>query len=399
MPENDWTEARGQVLLDPSAVNLNAGSGGPLPRPVFDRVSGFRTHLAAAPMEFLLRQVPALLWAARERLARFLGDDPHRLVFTTNATGAINLVASSLRLPAPGEILLTDQEYAPMRWCWERAAARQGLTLRTVRLPERPAEPGEIVEAVVAAMRPRTRLLFFSHVLSPTGTVLPLVDLCAAARGRGVVTVVDGAQGPAFTPLSMADVSCDYYAGSGHKWLLAPTGTGFLRFAPGRGEALVPQQVSWGYRPPADHPPDERDGFGSTPRLRALECEGTRDLCPWLALPEAIDFQAVYGHGRVRARARELATAVRQRLSGWHGLRLATPEHPALHGAMTAFHLPEGIDAAALRHALWDRFRIEVATTERSGRPLLRVSTHFYNAEAEVERLAEALKELVGNKP
>ncbi|MFT7837821.1 aminotransferase class V-fold PLP-dependent enzyme [Saccharothrix sp. BKS2] len=398
MPEIDWALVRGRVLLDPTAAHLNAGSGGPLPRPVFDRVSGFRAHLAAAPMDFLLREVPPLLWTARERLARFLGGDPHRLVLTTNATAAVNLVASSLRLAAPGEILLTDQEYAPMRWCWERAAARQGLTVRTVALPERPTGPGDLVDVVTAAMGPRTRLLFFSHVLSPTGTVLPLADLCAAARERGVVTVVDGAQGPAFTPLSLADVPCDYYAGSGHKWLLAPTGTGFLHFAGGCGEALSPPQVSWGYRPPADHPPDERDGFGSTPRLRVLECEGTRDLTPWLALPEAIDFQAALGHDRVAARARALATAVRERLSGRHGLRPATPEHPALHGGMTAFHLPEGVDATALRHALWHRRRIEVATTEWAGRPLLRVSTHLYNTEAEVERLAEALEELVGTR-
>lgn len=396
MAATGWAHARARMLLDPSAVNLNAGSGGPLPRAVFDRVTGLRAHLAAGPMDFLLGHVPPLLWAARERLARFLGGDPHRLVLTANTTGAVNLVASSLPLAAPGEILLTDQEYAPMRWCWERAAQRQGLAVRTFRLPERPTDPGEILEAAIAAMGPRTRLFFFSHVVSSTGLVLPAKELCAEARRGGVVTVVDGAQGPAFTDLDLGDLPCDFYAGSGHKWLLAPTGTGFLHFGPGNGEVLQPLQVSWGYRPPpGSGPPDERDRFGSTPRLRRLECEGTRDICPWLALPEAVDFQAGLGHERVRARMRELAAFARLRLTGWRGLEPATPEHPELSGVMTAFRLPEGTDAAELRRGLWERFRIEVAVAEQPDRPLIRVSTHFYNTEAEVERLAEALKELV----
>src|SRR5205807_7409569 len=98
-----------------------------------------------------------------------------------------------------------------MHWCWERAAQRQGLTLRTFPLPTLPAHPGEIVEAAVAAMTPRTRLFFFSHVLSPTGMVLPARELCAEARSRGILTVVDGAHAPAFLPLHLADVPCDFY--------------------------------------------------------------------------------------------------------------------------------------------------------------------------------------------
>ena len=111
MPATDWADARESMLLDPTVAYLNTGSFGPLPRPVFERVTALRHRLAAEPMDFLLRAIPDLLWEARERLAGFVGADPRRLVFTGNVTGAINLVASSLRLDAPGEILLTDHEY------------------------------------------------------------------------------------------------------------------------------------------------------------------------------------------------------------------------------------------------------------------------------------------------
>jgi isopenicillin-N epimerase len=347
-------------------------------------------------MDFLLRSVPSLLWEARERLACFLGGDPHRLVFTTNVTGAINLVASSLSLAAPGEILLTDYEYETMHWCWERAAQRQGLVLRTFPLPTLPDEPGEIVRAAVAAMGPHTRLFFFSHVLSSTGLILPARELCEEARRRGIVTVIDGAHGPAFTNLNLADIPCDFYAGSGHKWLLAPIGTGFLHLGAGNEDHLRPTQVSWGYHPPPESGPlDERDQFGSTPRLRRLECEGTRDLCPWLAVPESIDFQAGIGHDRIWARMRELTSYVRQCLTGWRGLVPATPEHVALCGGMTAFRLPDGTNATELQRGLWERFRVEASVIERSNLLLIRVSTHFYNTEAEIDLLVEALGELV----
>ena len=192
MPSAFWTDARARMMLDPSITNLNTGSFGPLPRVVFERVTELRHRLAAEPMDFLLRGLPPLLWKAREALAGFLGGDPRRLVFTVNVTAAVNLVAASLRLASPGEILLTDHEYGAMHWCWERAAQRQGLTLRTFPLPVLASSPGEIVEAACAAMTERTRLFFFSHVLSPTGLVLPARELCAEARRRGVLTVVDG---------------------------------------------------------------------------------------------------------------------------------------------------------------------------------------------------------------
>lgn len=387
------------MLLDPTVTMLNTGSFGPLPQPVFDYVTALRRRLAAGPTDFFLRQVPPLLWHARERTAAFLGTEPYRLVFTANVSAAINLVAAGLRLAAPGEILLTDHEYGAMVWCWQRAGQRQGLTVRTVALPTLANDPAELVEAVTRALTPRTRLLFFSHVLSPTGLVLPAADICAQARRRGVVTVVDGAHAPALIPLDVTAVGADFYAGNLHKWLLAPTGAGFLVIGPGNEDRLQPLHVSWGYhrdRYPigtgsCSAGPDARDAYGSTPRIRFLEFEGTRDICPWLAVPAAIDFQARLGWEAVWGRLAGLAAYTR-RVLGALGLPLATPATPGLHAGMTAFTLPPGTDADRLRHELWAR-RVEVPVIERPDRLLLRVSHHFYTTEAEIDRLAAVLPE------
>jgi isopenicillin-N epimerase len=416
-PPPDWSAARRRMILDPAVTMLNTGSFGPLPRPVFDRATELRLRLAAGPTDFFVRQVPPLLWESRERTAAFLGTVPYRLVFTANVSAAINLVASSLKLASPGEILMTDHEYGAMIWCWERVGQRQGLAVRTFPLPAMAADPAEIVAAAVKAITPRTRVLFFSHVLSPTGLVLPAKELCAEARRRGVITVVDGAHAPAMIPLSVNEVGADFYTGNLHKWLLAPSGAGFLVIGPGNEDRLQPLHVSWGYHPDkyplgesrpiprrlgigspsgelAKSPgPDDRDNYGSTPRVRFLEFEGTRDICPWLAVPAAIDFQAALGWENVRVRIAELAEYTR-RVIGNCGLPLATPAVPGLHGAMTAFELPAGVSAPKLRKELWDR-RIEIPVVERPDRLLLRVSHHFYTTESEIDRLAEVLLEIL----
>jgi isopenicillin-N epimerase len=382
----DWSHHRRQMLLDPTVSNLNTGSFGPLPRSVFERVTELRHRLAEEPMDFLLRQLPPVLWEARERLAAFVGGQPERLVFTVNVSASINMVASALQLAAPGEILMTDHEYGAMQWCWERAAQRLGLTVRTFPLPIMADSPDEIVAAMRSALSEQTRLLFISHVLSPTGMVLPAKALCAEARRHGVLTMVDGAHAPAMVPLALDELDCDFYGGNCHKWLLAPTGSGFLYLGRGNENRLQPMQVSWGYHPDVCRL-DERDEFGSTPRLRFLEFEATRDVCPWLAVPAAIDFQDAIGWDRIRARNEEMVDYTRRRMR----LPLHTPTHPDLHGFMTAFRLPAGVDAPALRKHLWDH-RIEAPVVERpNGQYLLRVSTHFYNTEQEIDRLAEVL--------
>ena len=388
MTPPDWIAARARVPLDPSVCMLNTGSYGPTPTPVFERVTELRRRLAAGPTDFFIRQMPPLLWEARERTAAFLGTVPERLVFTANVSCAINLIASGLRLNSPGEILLTDHEYGAMHWCWERAARRQGLTLRTFALPTMPRDPDEIVKAATKAMTARTRLLFFSHVLSPTGLVLPAKELCAAARKRGIVSVVDGAHAPGMLPLDVDDVGADFYAANLHKWLLAPIGAGFLAIGAGNEDRLHPLQVSWGYHPDGSNcKPDERDVYGSTPRTRFLEFEGTKDVCPWLAVPDAIDFQASLGWDAIRNRMAELAAYSRAKLLPL-GLKPATPDAPGMHAALTAFELPAGLNAAKLRAELWKR-RIEIPIIERPERMLIRVSGHFYTTEAEIDRLAE----------
>lgn len=391
MPTNhDWDAARAAMLLDPSICYLNTGSYGLMARVVLERVQALRTELAHNPVDFLWRRRgPELLWESRQRLAEFLHVEPRRLIFTPNVTTSVNLVASSLRLAAPGEVLLTEHEYGSLRFAWERATQRQGLTLSTVMLPDRPTDPAELTRAITGAFRPATRLLFISHIFYTTGTIAPVREICAEARKQGILTVVDGAHALGMIPLHLPEVGCDFYGANLHKWLGAPVGAGFLYAAPGMEERLQPLTVSWGWHYDRTRA-DERDEFGGTPRLRSFEFEGSRDTTPWLAVPEAIGFHQLLGPQRIRARHRELSERVRERLGSLPGLKQVTSDHPEMRGGLTAFRLGD-FDLPRLRKLLWEEHRIEINLVENLAGNFLRVSTHFYNTAAEVDRLGQVL--------
>jgi isopenicillin-N epimerase len=224
--------------------------------------------------------------------------------------------------------------------------------------------------------------------------VLPAWELCAEARKRGILTMIDGAHAPAMLPLELSSLECDFYGGNCHKWLLAPSGSGFLYFAPGAERLVQPLQVSWGWHHDSTRA-HERDEFGSTPLIRSFEFEGTRDPCPWLSVPTAIAFQEGLGWAAIRARVADLTAHLRRRVLDEIGLALATPAHPCLSGFLTAFRLPTGVDVTSLRRALWKTYRIEAPVIERPEATLLRVSLHFYNTVKEIDRLVVALKALL----
>ncbi len=206
------------------------------------------------------------LLEARAALASFVGARVDDLVFTPNATSALNAVIRSLRIRPEEEILTTKHEY--------------GAILRTlgfIRANVVLVEPEELV----ASIGIRTRAIVVSHITSPTALVLPVEEICDAARKAGVLTIVDGAHAPGQVPLDLEAIGADVYAGNCHKWLCAPKGSGFLWARPEHQEWIEPLVISWGYHEDADF--GERHGW-----------QGTRDPAAYLAVPKAIEVHATF---------------------------------------------------------------------------------------------------------
>jgi len=349
-------------LLDPDVVFLNHGSFGACPRPVFEAYQRYQLELERRPVELLTRRYHQLLDSARARLAAYLGADPEGLVVVPNATAGVNMVARSLRLEPGDEVLATDREYGAVDIVWRFVCERTGATyVRT-----RP-------ELLWDTITERTRVISVSHVSSPTGEILPVEDICRRAREGGILTLVDGAHAPGQLALDLDAIGADAYTGNCHKWLCAPKGAGFLWVGPSLRDVVEPLIVSWDW---------ERE----TAFAARHGWQGTRDPAAFLAVPDAIDFQAEHDWEAVRRRCHALAARAQ------HGVaELVGVEPPAGPFAqMCSAELPP-CDPKEVQRRLLEEHRIEVPCRAWEGRPLIRVSCQAYNDADDVERLLEAL--------
>ena len=366
-------ELRGEFLLDPEVAFLNHGSFGACPRPVFERYQAWQRELESEPVDFLDRRLPALLADARTALADYLGCSAHDLAFVQNATTGVNLAARSLDLRPGDEVLSTDLEYGACDLAWEWVCRRAGARYVRAPIPLPLSDPSEVVDALLAAATERTRVLFVSHVASGTGLVLPVDEIVARARDRGLVTVIDGAHAPAQVPVNLAGLGADHYSGNAHKWLCAPKGAGFLHVQPERQERVGAAIVGWGYS----------DGNAFSERV---EKQGTRDPAAWLTVPDAIGFQADRDWDAVRERSHRLARDARRELCELLGTEPLAPE--SMVAQMAAVRLPRS--APELSARLFARHRVEIPVGGPE-RDLLRLSVAGYTTRAEIDRLSAAL--------
>jgi len=372
---SDDTGLRGEFLLDPEVTFLNHGSFGACPRTVFERYQEWQLELERQPVLFLMRRIEELLADARAALGAYVGADPDDLVFVPNATAGVNIAAWPLGLQAGDEVLSTNLEYGALDFTWEHVCGDFGARyVRTpISLPVVSEE--EIVEAVWAAVGPRTRVLFLSHHTSSTALTLPVAELCGRARERGIVTVVDGAHIPGHFPLNLRELDPDFYAGNCHKWLCAPKGAGFLYVRRELQADVHPLLFSWGYE-------------GDDPSFLARhEQQGTRDPAAYLTVPFAIEWQREHDWDRVRERCHGLA----RRAAAELGLTPVVPgTRHDLYGQMVSLQLPE--DAPPnLQERLYDEHGIEIPVADRQVPRLIRPSFQGYNDEGDLARLKAAL--------
>lgn len=373
--------------LDPALVFLNHGSFGACPRPVRAAQRAWQDEMERNPVEFLGRRSAALLRAAREDLARFVGAQATDLVFVPNATSGVNIVARSLALQAGDEVLATTLEYGACDATWEFVCARQGAHYRRVAVPL-PLDDQACIDAMMAAVTPRTRLVFVSHVASTTALVLPVAALVAAAHARGLPVLVDGAHAPGQLDLDLQALGADFYTGNGHKWLCAPKGSGFLHVQPEFQEGLHAGVISWGYAEDSGGHSGFDAYLGHSTFERRLQWQGTRDLSAFLALRAAIDFHREHLTPARRLACHQQAVALMREL-GTH-FRQPTIGSDAHFAQMAAIPVPD-CDPEALRRRLFEAHRIEVPVTRHAGRCFVRVSVQAYNTPAELDALARAL--------
>ena len=393
MPVQRGTERRygEQFLLRPDVIFLNHGSFGACPRPVFEEYQRWQLELERQPVEFLGRRFGELMQGARAALGTYVGAHADDLVYVPNATVGVNVVARALALLPGDEVLATDHEYGALDRTWRFVCARRGAVYINQPLPLPVASPEQVVEVIWSGVTSRTRVLFLSHITSPTALILPVAELIRRCRERDIVTVVDGAHGPGQIPLDLDALGADFYVANLHKWALAPKGAAFLHARREVQHLLEPLVVSWGWQ-------SERPGPSRF--VDEQQWQGTRDPAAYLAVPGAIRFMAEHSWPEVQERCHALLREARRAVGELTGLAPICPDSAGWYAQMAAFPLPVrrgSVEAQAdlLRSRLYGEFRIEVPIIVWGGRLFVRVSMQAYNAEADVQALAYGLQRLL----
>ena len=381
--------ARGGWALEPGSIYLNHGTVGAPPRAVLAAQQAIRDQIEAHPSRFLLRElsairvggkvrpVPRMREAAAE-VAPFVGAEAQDFVFVDNATTGANAVLRSLRFEPGDEIVVADVAYGAVARTAVFVARHSGAQVKTFELPW-PPRAEAIVDAFEAALSPRTRLVIADHITSESALILPLAQIAARCRARGVPVLADGAHAPGAIPLDVPALGVDWYTANLHKWAWTPRSCGFLWARRDRQPDLHPVVISWGLD----------QGFTTE-----FDLVGTRDPSPWLAAPAAIALMREKGEQAVRAYNHALAWEGGRHLAARWDTAIEVAE--TMIGTMCTVPLPEamGDDRASadrLRDALLFEDRIEVQVHPWRGRLWIRISGQIYNQVNEIERLAEAV--------
>jgi len=384
-----------QFLLREDVVFLNHGSFGACPRPVFEQYQRWQLELEGQPVEFLGRRLTELMRAPRVALAAELGCSPEDIVGLTNATLGLNIVAQSLDLKPGDQILTTDHEYSALEKTWAYVCRKTGAEIVVVKIPLPLLDEAQFTDTIITGMTERTKVLFLSHITSPTALLFPIERSIAEARKRGIWSVIDGAHTPGHIPLDLEKLGADFYSGNCHKWMMAPKGAAFLHARPEVQGLLDPLVISHGWTAESKQP-GAKGAFGNSPFIDEIEMQGTRDPSSWLTVPAALDFRRDNDWTQVQAHCHALALDTARRLGELTGLApLSAPEFTAPQ--MIAMPIPD-CDVDQLKLDLYDKYAIEIPVFKWQDRCICRVSVQGYNSKPQMDLLLEALTDLLDLK-
>ncbi len=387
-----WSRVGDEFLLRSGLMHFNCGSIGATPRAIIEAYKSYIDVMETDPIAHAWSgydgaQAEAVLDKAR----RFVGARTRsEMLLTRNTTEAMNLIASGIRWQSGDEVLTTDHEHAGGIICWLHMQQMAAIHLRQIHLPTPVTDKAEILQRIEDGITERTRVVSVSHVNTTTGLRMPLADIARITRPRGILLVADGAQAPGMLDVNVRDLGVDAYASSSHKWMLAPKGTGLLYI---RGEAsaqIRAMSASTG------------DGIQHGVYMAG---GGTRNTPLMVAHGDTMDFHDIIGRQRVEARVLQLNRYLRDRLRPLPTLVPVSPEDPELASAMVSY-APVGTTVNRIASRLLDwGFRIKSThynsvygdnSIEAQDQQVIRLSTHIFNNEEQIDKLVAALASATG---
>src|SRR5438128_7897181 len=369
-----WGQLRKQFLIPADEVYLNNGTVGSSPMPVlraiFDGYNETEKMAQKDPEDYPIWGYAS--WNEfRDPVAAFVGCNRDEVAFLRDATEGDSYIANGLDMKPGEEVLMTDQEHPGGEHPWNWKAKRYGVVVKKVTLPKPVQNAAQVLNLFNDAITPRTRVMFFSHITTATGVVLPAKELCALARSKGILSAVDGAHVIGMMRLNVHELGCDMYSSSQHKWLLAPKGSGFLYVRDEVIDRLWNTIATEGW---------------DDPKIRAERFQriGSSNVPSLWGMRAAIRLADDIGMDRIERRHRQLCDYILGEMTK-RGAESWTSPDPALRCAIATVNAPP-IQRMDLEKWMWSTHKIRI----RGGEPSkLRFSTPYYLQRKDIDRFLE----------
>ncbi len=378
--EDFWLNIRHAFTVDRNLINLNNGGVSPSPRIVMDTEKRYLEIENMTPSYYMWRILDPGIETVRRRLAREFGCDPEEIAITRNASEALEIVQLGLDLKPGDEILTTNQDYPRMITTWRQRERRDGVVLKQISFPVPPPGLDYLAQRIEEAITPKTRVILICHITNRTGQIFPVKKICQMARARRIEVIVDGAHAFGHFPFRHADLDCDYYGSSLHKWILAPIGTGFLYVRKSKIPSVWPMMAA-----PAS----------MNENIRKFEEIGTHPASQRNAITEALNFHDSIGVERKAERLRYLRKRWSNRLRKLPGVKILNSEDPE-QSCGIGFVSVDGFDATELSAHLWQQNRIWTTAIDTPGEYQgLRITPNVYTTLEEIDTFAEVMEKLI----
>jgi len=370
--------------LDPKFTYLNHGSFGACPYPIFNERKKWQKKLEFQPVSFIQDHAIESLEKSREALSSYIHCDKDDVVYFPNPTTAMNMVIRSLDLKAGDEVLSSNHEYGAVERTWKFVASQKGFSYKSINIPT-PFDREDFLNRLKDGINSKTKIIFLSHITSPTAIIFPIDEVCKLAKELGIMTIIDGAHAPAQIDLNLNRLGADIYTGACHKWMLCPKGVAFLYASKAYQNILEPLVVSWGW---------ESDTPSHSQFLDYHQYQGTNDISAYLTVPKAISFLNQHNWEEVRGYCHEQIIETRNILIQTLGAEPICSD--ADLGQMTSLKI--NVDDADQLYRFLKTNNIEVPIFSWNGQNLLRVSFQCYNSMKDISSLNKFLsKFLNGN--
>jgi isopenicillin-N epimerase len=376
---------KNQFLLREDITFLNFGSFGACPKPIFDDYQKWQRILEIEPVQFITVDGYEYLKTSRKALAKYINCQENNLVFVTNPTFAINILAKSLKLNHGDEILSTNLEYGAMDRAWEYYCEKSGANYIKQKITLPIVDKQTFIREFFQGFTKKTKVVFISQITSSTALILPVKEICEEAKKRGVITIVDGAHVPGHIELDLQELEADFYTGACHKWMMAPKGCSFLFAKEDFHSMLDPLIISWGYKAFA---PSDSLFFDYH------QFNGTRDFSAFLTIPACVDFMEKNNWKSVSEKCKNLLLEQAPRFFELLGSSPLAPLNNEFFGQIGSIPISTP-EPEKLQRILFEKYNIEIPVMRHGNDIYIRFSIQVFNSQGDLDILFDALQEIL----